>query len=104
MKKITEDAVYAFVNGFPFKRSNTEIRVRMEQESPENSPSKCVYFYLHGNLIAKRIGFALWVTNAGWPTNVTKERLNGIPEVSIYQKNGEWFLNDEPWSGCWREI
>ena len=38
-------------------------------------------------------------TNCGWFSNTTKERLNGLPNVNIYQKNFEWFLNGKKWDG-----
>jgi len=41
------------------------------------------------------------ITNAGWQSNTTKERLNGLSGVSIYQKNFQWFLNGKPWNGDW---
>jgi len=65
---------------------------------------------LHNNLIAKRILFIndLWITDAGWQTDTTKERLNGVlyrltSGWGLFQKKGEWFLtNDEEtvqWTG-----
>jgi hypothetical protein len=58
--------------------------------------------YLFGNLIATlehSVGGVLKVTNAGWKSNTTKERLNGLPRVSIQQKKGEWYLNGQLWNG-----
>jgi len=57
---------------------------------------------LHGNVIAYRYNDTLntiSITNAGWCTNQTKERLNSIPGVKVHQHKGEWYLNDEPWDG-----
>jgi hypothetical protein len=57
---------------------------------------------LHGNAIAYRYNDpeqTLSITNCGWQTNTTKERLNSIPGVNIYQKAGIWFLNGEEWDG-----
>lgn len=39
------------------------------------------------------------ITNAGWFSNTTKERLSALPGVHISQKKGEWYLNDELWDG-----
>jgi hypothetical protein len=39
------------------------------------------------------------VTNAGWFSNTTKERLNAIDGVSVYQKDWNWYLNGEQWNG-----
>lgn len=57
---------------------------------------------LHGNEIAYRYNDperTLSITNCGWFTNTTKERLNALPNVSIQQKNGIWFLNGKEWGG-----
>lgn len=47
---------------------------------------------------------SLVITNAGWKSNTTKERLNGLPNVSIQQKKGEWFLNGTAWNGEWIKV
>jgi hypothetical protein len=44
------------------------------------------------------------ITNAGWRSNTTKERLNGLPNVSIQQKKGDWYLNGEVWNGQSTEV
>lgn len=46
----------------------------------------------------------LEITNAGWATNTTKERLNGIPGVSISQRKGIWYLNGKEWGGKFIKI
>lgn len=92
MKKITEQAVNAFNNSLPFKKSNMEIEVL-----PNVTIMK-----LHGNSIAFRYNDpkkTLSITNCGWQTQTTKERLNGINGVYIYQKAGQWFLNGKEWDG-----
>ena len=99
MRKITEDSINAFMNAEPFNKSNTEVKVM----ALENSKPCLIHLYLFDNLIAirhinKRV-HKIQVTNCGWKTNTTKERLNGIPGVSIYEKNKEWFLNDRLWNG-----
>lgn len=95
MRKITRDAVNAFMHRKPFKRSNTEVAVH-----PSNTR-----MYLHGHLIAMidLLG-NIRVTNAGYFTNVTKERLNGIPTVAVKQKKLEWYLNGEKWDGSMTEV
>ena len=92
MRKITQDAIRAFENGLDFKRSNTEVVV-CDQD-------KYRVLILHGNVIAKMDWKGdLFITSAGWKTTTTKERLNGLPNVHIVQKNFEWFLNGEWWDG-----
>jgi len=63
---------------------------------------------LHNNLIAKRILFIndLWITDAGWQTDTTKERLNGVlyrltSGWSLFQKKGEWFLTKDEETVQW---
>lgn len=69
-----------------------------------NSSTDGNALFLHGNKIAERRGGALWVTNAGWATSTTKERLNGLPRVRVQQKQGQWYLNGAPWDGEWKEV
>lgn len=61
--------------------------------------------FLHGNEIAKfDDNGKLWITNAGWSSNTTKERLNALPGVSIGQKNYVWYLNGLMWNGAWTKV
>ena len=78
MKKITRDSVDAFMNARPFRKDNTGNEIAYRYNDPERTLS---------------------VTNAGWFSNTTKERLNGIPNVRIHQKNFNWYLNDKEWDG-----
>jgi hypothetical protein len=92
MKKITLDAVHAFMNAEKFKRDNTEVEVF------EN----VTVLKLFGNKIAWLFNDperTLTISNAGWDTKTTKERLNAIPGVHITQKNWQWHLNGQPWDG-----
>ena len=92
MKKITRDSVDAFINARPFRKDNTEVTVL----------DNLTILKLFGNEIAYRYNDperTLSITNAGWFSNTTKERLNGIPNVRIHQKNFNWYLNDKEWDG-----
>jgi hypothetical protein len=92
MRKITKQSVEAFNNALPFKQANMEIEVL-----PNVTVMK-----LHGNAIAFRYNDperTLSITNCGWFTPTTKERLNAIDGVSIGQKNFNWFLNGKEWDG-----
>lgn len=92
MKIVTQNAVACFRNGDNAKFNNTEVVT-------ENGVSK---MYLFGNLIATldhNVGGVMKITNAGWRSNTTKERLNGLPNVNIRQVKGEWFLNGQKWNG-----
>lgn len=95
MRKITRDAVDAFMRREPFKRSNTEVAIFPTETR----------MYLHDHLIAViDLMGNIKVTNAGYFTNTTKERLNGIPTVSVKQKKLEWYLNGEKWDGSLTEV
>lgn len=89
-RKVTQQIVSAFIAGEQIKVSNT---------STDGNK-----LYLHGHLIAEKRDGELWITNAGWTSNVTKERLNGLPGVSIAQKNFTWFLNGKEWNGQWVNV
>lgn len=96
MRKITQNAINAFLSGKNFSGGNTCVQCS----------SHTVTMFLHGNDIATReidTG-KIYIQNAGWPTRTTKERLNGIPGVSIQQKKGKWYLNGELWSGEWVSV
>ena len=92
MRKITKEAIAAFKEGRNFNKQNMSVEVR---------PNVTV-LKLHGNEIAYLYNDpkkTLSITNAGWESNTTKERLNALPGVSIYQKNWQWYLNGQPWNG-----
>ena len=89
-RKITQESIQAFIECRPFKKSNMEV-VR---------EGTIYYLKLFGNKIAaiERDG-RLWISNAGWESNTTKERLNGLPNVRVQQKSNQWYLNGQPWDG-----
>jgi hypothetical protein len=90
MRKVTRQAVQAFYNNVNFRSGNTTV---------ENGK-----LYLHGNLIAKKENGNVYISNAGWQSNTTKERLNGLSGVHISQKNLVWYLNGKEWNGQWTKI
>ncbi len=90
MRKITAQAVEAFIERKEFKKSNMAVSI-------ENG---ITYLKLHNNKIAALLSDGrMWISNAGWATNTTKERLNGLPGVRVNQKNYQWFINGIPWTG-----
>lgn len=98
MRKITQDAITAFVNNEDFKRGNTEVKIH-------RSPNQMIWsnhrvLLLHGNLIAQSEatqGFC--ITLAGWNTPTTRERLNGFKDVGIIMNKGILYLNGKEWDG-----
>lgn len=92
MRQITNDSINAFMNAKPFSRQNMIVEVL---------PNVTI-LKLHNNAIAYRYNDperTLSITNCGWFTNTTKERLNALPNVNIYQKNWNWYLNGKEWDG-----
>lgn len=93
MRKITSEAVQAFKSGANYKKTNTEV-------------NRFGYF-LHGNKIAewnslfKDGNKKINITLAGWNTNTTRERLNGLPNVKVTTKLGQAYLNGKAWDGDW---
>lgn len=85
MKKVTQLAVSNWLMRKKFRRDNTH--------------TDGTTLYLHGHAIAKidDTDGIVYVRSAGWETNTTKERLNGIPGVRVNQRNWQWFLNNQPW-------
>ena len=95
MRKITKESIEAFLSRQNFTKSNMKVR---------NMDGK-TYLKLHNNIIAiLHSDNTLMITDAGWSSNTTKDRLNGLPNVSIYQKNWQWYLNGEKWNGNMIEI
>ena len=92
MRTITKESISAFLNAKKFNRQNMQVEVL---------PNVTI-LKLHNNTIAYRYNDpekTLTITNCGWFSNTTKERLNALPNVSIYQKNFKWFLNGKEWNG-----
>lgn len=91
MRVTTQKAVEAFNNDAKLTLSNTAVLTNDKETS----------MYLFDNLIAtkNKATNSLKITNAGWMRNTTKERLNGLPNVSIQQKKGVWYLNGKEWNG-----
>ena len=92
MRQITKDSISAFMSAKKFNRQNMQVEVL---------PNVTI-LKLHGNSIAYRYNDpqrTLMITNCGWFTPTTKERLNALEGVSIQQKSFKWFLNGVEWNG-----
>lgn len=90
MRKITRD----IVNAFQGRRSLTISNSRTDGSS----------LWLFGNKIAEWRSNRLWVSNGGWGSTTTKERLNGITGVHVQQRMGTWYLNGREWNGSWVDV
>jgi len=91
MRQITKDATNAFFNkAGSWQRDNTMVM----------TTNNFSIMRLHGNLIAEfcHNNGTLYISNCGWITSTTKERLNGILDSvgvgKIYQKAGVWYWKD----------
>lgn len=94
-RKITQESVSAFLSGRKFKKGNMSVENELGYTKLK----------LHGNTIATIDALGvLSISNAGWQSNTTKERLNGLPNVHINQKNWSWYLNGNVWDGGWKRI
>jgi hypothetical protein len=96
MNKISEESIDAFLNARPYRKSNTIVFVK----------ANVTVLEIFGNEIAYRYNDperTISITNCGWKTAITKERLNAIPDVHITQKTIDgkrvWYLNGEQWDG-----
>ncbi len=93
MRKITEQSINAFLNKGKLNKQNMSVFFdRYDNTSRMLLHNNCIATYDHDN---KRIS----ISNCGWFSNTTKERLNGLPNVNIQQKNFVWFLNGKEWNG-----
>ena len=86
MRKITSNAIAAFNSARNFKDGNTEVQ----------SGDGITHLLLHGNAIARKDSTGLSINLCGWNTPTTRERLNGLPNVSVSTKKGQAFLNGKP--------
>jgi hypothetical protein len=46
----------------------------------------------------------VYISTGGWDTVTTKERLNGLPGVSVYHRKHVLHLNGVPWDGNWCKV
>lgn len=90
MRKVTQSVSSAFI----------ERKVK----SVGNSVSTGSQYILHGNIIAEWRQQVLYITNAGWPSVTTRERLNALPGVSVTQRKHVQYLNGKPWDGKWTRM
>lgn len=90
MRQITQRIVHAFQGRY-------ELRI-------DNSRTDGTSLWLFGNKIAEWREDGLWVSNGGWDSKTTKERLNGLSGVNIVQRRGTWFLNGREWDGRWINV
>lgn len=95
MRKITLESCNAFKNQTNYRLNNSEVVTK------EDEKSTVTRYYLHWNEIATLYNRKTWwkqlfISNCGYETNVTKERLNWILNLfwlgGIYQKNFKRYI------------
>lgn len=90
MRKITEEAIEAFINNKRFKKKNTEVY----------KGEFTTLLILFGNTIAiKYNDGSIEITTCGWNTQTTVERLSGIPGVYLRKFKKELYLDNKKWDG-----
>lgn len=96
MRKITLDAYKAFMNNKNWTRSNTTV---------EFDNDGFTHLYLFGNKIAmKDLDKRISISDQGWCTNVTQERLSMF-DIKLRREKGVWIVNEkEAWDGRWKYI
>ena len=90
-RKITELACNAFLNNKPFKRDNTEVVI----ERFNNGDIYNTKMVLFGNTIAIKYSAdnLVRINFKGYNTVTTRERLNGLSNVSFTTKRGKLYMD-----------
>ena len=96
MRKITREAVSAFLADRSFSNNNTQI-IRSNGEIGQ-------VMRLHGNPVAFKRDGAIYIQTCGYDTTTTKERLNGVLEGAmtphrVYSHKGDLHLGPFEWYG-----
>ena len=91
MKKISKEMADCFQKSIAKKKSNTQVTVGVYYTN----------LILFDNTIATLDNSSreITISNCGYFTQTTKDRLNAIEGVSITQKRGVWHLNGQEWNG-----
>lgn len=98
MRKVSKLTAQAFKCKRPLKVGNSRVTV--------DSETGIVEYRLHGNCIAQIVGNELRLSNCGWASATTKERLNAILATldlpyRVFQKQFEWFISGNGELYCW---
>ena len=102
MRKITQDAVSAFVNSEKLKKGNTEVRIMECRTNPKIWGIE-KRLYLNGHLIAvfnTWSGLTIQMSGKFYSSYLESlERLNGFEDVDIKVEKGTLCLNGKEWDG-----
>ena len=90
MKAISKKTAYALLNYNRTKSANTIV-----WQDSEGS-----HMSLFGNKIAwVTLDGSLWVTDCGWVTPTTRDRLSAVLGLPLSIKKRSWILDGQPWDG-----
>ena len=94
MRKVTQEVVSAFMQGKACRSSNTQT----------DGQSLWLFF----NKIAEHRHDGLYITDSGWVTKTTGDRLRALPDIILQRTTigGEstWVLNSKLWDGGWIKV
>lgn len=82
-RQITEESIRSFLNDQKFSKSNTTV----------SRVDGVTSLLLWGNRIAYKKDGKLFVSMCGYNTVTTRERLNGIPCLSVTSRNFTPYIN-----------
>ena len=89
MRKITKEACRAFHENRPYKKDNTEVTVIQDF----NGNIVGANMYLFGNRIATKENNHILINFQGYNTVTTRERLNGLSNVSFTSKRNKLYMD-----------
>lgn len=90
MRIVTRDCIQALIEGRDITIDNTKVRGNT--------------LYLHDNPIIQVRDDGVYIQTCGWNTITTRERLSGLPKVSVYSHKRQLHLNGAPWDGNWIKV
>lgn len=98
-RKISEEACEALLFGNEWKKDNTEVCPigdgKYIMKLFGNTIANCRPAYNHNVGLSQPK--SLRICDGRHQSKTTKERLNALPNVNIYQKNFQWYINDCKW-------
>ena len=102
MRQITAQTAHAVEQKKNMSKGNMAVFYKKDTYFDLTAGRNLSLVYLHGNLIAafNHRESNLYIRSAGWQSNTTKERLNGLLNyfgynLGIYQKDWNWYIRTD---------
>lgn len=95
MKKITEESIKAFYSFKKYKKKNMVVYV--DKYSAELRLFRNTIAILNNDK-------TLQITTCGYNTRTTRDRLNGLKNITVSTKKNQLYLNNERWDGNLKTI